>query len=129
MMMLDDAQDRGTCIKVIGVGGGGSNAINSMVEAGVEGVQFIAANTDKQALANSQADIRIQIGEQRTRGLGAGSNPAVGQEAAQESASIIQEQLKGADMVFITAGMGGGTGTGAAPIIAGIARQLGALTV
>ena len=128
-MMLDDAQDRGTCIKVIGVGGGGSNAINSMVEAGVEGVQFIAANTDKQALANSQADIRIQIGEQRTRGLGAGSNPAVGQEAAQESASIIQEQLKGADMVFITAGMGGGTGTGAAPIIAGIARQLGALTV
>ncbi|GEM_PF-354898 len=129
MMMLDDAQERGTCIKVIGVGGGGSNAINSMVEAGVEGVQFIAANTDKQALANSQADIRIQIGEQRTRGLGAGSNPAVGQEAAQESASIIQEQLKGADMVFITAGMGGGTGTGAAPIIAGIARQLGALTV
>lgn len=129
MMMLDDAQERGTCIKVIGVGGGGSNAINSMVEAGVDGVQFIAANTDKQALANSQADIRIQIGEQRTRGLGAGSNPAVGQEAAQESASIIQEQLKGADMVFITAGMGGGTGTGAAPIIAGIARQLGALTV
>ena len=129
MMMLDDAQDRGTCIKVIGVGGGGSNAINSMVEAGVEGVQFIAANTDKQALANSQADIRIQIGEQRTRGLGAGSNPAVGQEAAQESASIIQEQLKGADMVFITAGMGGGTGTGAAAVIAECAKELGILTV
>lgn len=132
MMELDAGQDKyrnGACIKVIGVGGGGGNAVNSMVEAGVEGVQLIVANTDKQALAHSLAEIRIQIGEQRTHGLGAGSQPSVGQEAAQESASIIQEQLKGANMVFVTAGMGGGTGTGAAPVIAGIARQLGALTV
>ncbi len=128
-MVLDDAQEHGACIKVIGVGGGGGNAVNSMVDSGVEGVQFIVANTDKQALANNLAEIRIQIGEQRTHGLGAGSMPSVGQEAAQESSSMIQEHLKGADMVFITAGMGGGTGTGAAPVIAGIARQLGALTV
>lgn len=131
-MEFDAGQDKfknGACIKVIGVGGGGGNAVNSMIEAGVEGVQLIVANTDKQALAHSLAEIRIQIGEQRTHGLGAGSQPAVGQEAAQESASIIQEQLKGANMVFVTAGMGGGTGTGAAPVIAGIARQLGALTV
>ena len=129
MMMLDDGQEQGACIKVIGVGGAGGNAVNTMIDAGVEGVQFIVANTDKQALANNQAETRIQIGEQRTHGLGAGSTPSVGQEAAQESASIIQEQLKGADMVFVTAGMGGGTGTGAAPIIASIARQLGALTI
>ena len=120
MMILDDGQDQGACIKVIGVGGAGGNAVNTMIEAGVDGVQFIVANTDKQALANNQAETRIQIGEQRTHGLGAGSTPSVGQEAAQESASMIQEHLKGADMVFITAGMGGGTGTGAAPIIAGI---------
>lgn len=129
MMMLDDAFEGGACIKVIGVGGGGGNAVNSMIDAGVEGVQFIVANTDKQALSKNQAEIRIQIGEQRTHGLGAGAQPAVGEAAATESASIIQEQLKGADMVFITAGMGGGTGTGAAPIIAGIAKQLGALTI
>lgn len=129
MMQLDEGQEQGAVIKVIGVGGAGGNAVNTMIEAGVEGVQFIVANTDKQALSNNLAEIRIQIGEQRTHGLGAGSTPAVGQEAAQESASIIQEHLKGANMVFVTAGMGGGTGTGAAPIIAGIARQLGALTV
>ncbi len=129
MMELDDAVECGACIKVIGVGGAGGNAVNSMVEAGIEGVQFLVANTDKQALAINLAEIRIQIGEQRTHGLGAGSTPSVGQEAAQESASIIQDHLKGADMVFVTAGMGGGTGTGAAPIIAGIARQLGALTI
>ena len=128
MMMLDEVES-GACIKVIGIGGGGGNAVNSMIEAGVEGVQFIVANTDKQALSKNQAEIRIQIGEQRTHGLGAGAQPAVGEAAATESASIIQEQLKGADMVFITAGMGGGTGTGAAPIIAGIAKQLGALTI
>ncbi len=129
MMILDDGQDQGTRIVVIGIGGAGGNAVNTMIEAGVEGVQFIAANTDKQALACNQAETRIQIGEQRTHGLGAGSTPSVGQEAAQESASMIQEHLKGANMVFVTAGMGGGTGTGAAPIIAGIARQLGALTI
>ena len=128
MMMLDEVES-GACIKVIGVGGGGGNAVNSMIEAGVEGVQFIVANTDKQALSKNKAEIRIQIGEQRTHGLGAGAQPAVGEAAATESASIIQEQLKGADMVFITAGMGGGTGTGAAPIVAGIAKQLGALTI
>ncbi len=129
MMILDDGQDQGTRIVVIGIGGAGGNAVNTMIEAGVDGVQFIAANTDKQALACNQAETRIQIGEQRTHGLGAGSTPSVGQEAAQESASMIQEHLKGANMVFVTAGMGGGTGTGAAPIIAGIARQLGALTI
>ncbi len=128
-MILDDGQDQGTRIVVIGVGGAGGNAVNTMIDAGVDGVQFIAANTDKQALANNQAETRIQIGETRTNGLGAGSMPSVGQEAAQESASMIQEHLKGANMVFVTAGMGGGTGTGAAPIIAGIARQLGALTI
>lgn len=129
MMILDDEQHGGACIKVIGVGGAGGNAVNTMIEAGIEGVQFIVANTDRQALANNLADIKIQIGESRTQGLGAGSNPKVGQEAATESASLILEQLKGAHMVFVTAGMGGGTGTGAAPVIAGIAKELGALTV
>ncbi len=129
MFELDEPQKTGACIKVIGVGGGGGNAINTMIEAGIDSVQFIVANTDKQALAVNNAEVRIQIGEQRTGGLGAGGIPQVGQESAQESASVIQEQLKGADMVFVTAGMGGGTGTGATPIIAGIARQLGALTV
>ncbi|MBQ8037878.1 MAG: cell division protein FtsZ, partial [Proteobacteria bacterium] len=129
MMDLETNHKPGACIKIIGVGGGGGNAVNTMIEENVDSVDFIAANTDSQALSTNKAEIHIQIGEQRTRGLGAGSNPEVGREAAQESASQIQEQLKGADMVFITAGMGGGTGSGAAPIIAGIAKQLGALTV
>ena len=127
--MFDDDHNRGACIKVIGVGGAGGNAVNTMIEAGLEGVQFIVANTDTQALSNSLTDIKIQIGESRTSGLGAGSNPQVGRESATESAALIQEQLKGAHMVFVTAGMGGGTGTGAAPVIAAIARELGALTV
>ena len=119
----------GACIKVIGVGGGGGNAVNTMVDAGIEGVEFIAANTDVQALANNRAVTRIQLGEQKAHGLGAGGKPSVGLESAQESASMLQDVLKGADMVFVTAGMGGGTGTGAAPFIAGLAKQLGALTV
>lgn len=119
----------GACIKIIGIGGGGGNAVNTMIEEHVDGVEFIAANTDVQALSSNLADTKIAIGQQRTRGLGAGSNPDVGREAAQESTGEIQEYLKGADMVFITAGMGGGTGSGAAPIIAGISKQLGALTV
>ncbi len=129
MMVLDDNQKPGACLKVVGVGGGGGNAISFMIESGIDGVQFIAANTDRQALAGNLAEVQIQLGAQRTQGLGAGSNPTVGQEAAQESSNDIKEQLKGADMVFVTAGMGGGTGTGAAPVIAGIARQNGALTV
>ncbi len=113
-------------IKVIGIGGGGGNAINSMVESGVKGVEFIAANTDLQVLNTSKADVKIQLGK---TGLGAGANPQVGKEAAVEAKKEIEEALKGADMVFITCGMGGGTGSGAAPIVAEIAQGLGALTV
>lgn len=116
-------------IKVIGVGGGGSNAVNRMIEAGVQGVEFITVNTDAQALNRSKAPIRIQIGEKLTRGLGAGAKPDIGKKAADESREVLENALKGADMVFVTAGMGGGTGTGAAPEIAGMARDLGALTV
>jgi len=116
-------------IKVIGVGGGGCNAVNRMIESGVKGVEFIVANTDKQVLNNSKASIKIQIGTELTNGLGAGANPQVGKEAALESKAEIEEILKGADMVFVTCGMGGGTGTGAAPVIADIAQNLGALTV
>ena len=116
-------------IKVIGVGGGGSNAVNRMISLGLEGVEFIAVNTDAQALLNSQATKRMRIGEKITRGLGAGARPEIGEKAALESRDEIQKALEGADMVFITAGMGGGTGTGAAPIIASIAREIGALTV
>ncbi|MBF0428911.1 MAG: cell division protein FtsZ [Magnetococcales bacterium] len=116
-------------IKVIGVGGGGGNAINNMIQAQLEGVEFIVANTDAQALARNLAPTRLQIGENVTRGLGAGAKPEIGMRAAEESKNQIQESLKGADMVFITAGMGGGTGTGAAPIIAKIAKELGILTV
>ena len=116
-------------IKVVGCGGGGTNAVNRMVEAGLQGVQFIAVNTDRQALALSQADIKIQIGEKLTKGQGAGSNPAIGEKAAEESRDEILAALSGANMVFITAGMGGGTGTGAAPVVAEIARNMGALTV
>ncbi|MCI1857627.1 MAG: cell division protein FtsZ [Sporolactobacillus sp.] len=116
-------------IKVIGVGGGGSNAVNRMIESGIQGVEFIGANTDAQALKLSKAGTKVQLGEKLTRGLGAGANPDVGKKAAEESRDQVEEMLKGADMVFVTAGMGGGTGTGAAPIIAEIAKDVGALTV
>lgn len=116
-------------IKVIGVGGGGSNAVNRMVEAGVKGVEFIAVNTDAQALHMSCADVKIQIGAKLTRGLGAGANPEVGRKAAEESIEELKKHILGADMVFVTAGMGGGTGTGAAPVVAEIAKDSGALTV
>lgn len=116
-------------IKVIGVGGAGNNAVNRMIDAGLKGVDFVAINTDRQALHMSKAETRMAIGEKLTRGLGAGSNPEVGQRAAEESRSAIEEHLKGSDLVFITAGMGGGTGTGASPVIAQIARDLGILTV
>ncbi|MCK8823666.1 cell division protein FtsZ [Fuchsiella alkaliacetigena] len=116
-------------IKVVGVGGGGNNAINRMIESGLQGVEFVAINTDAQALVSSEASISLQIGEELTKGLGAGANPEIGEEAARESRDMIAEALKGSDMVFITAGMGGGTGTGAAPVVAEIAKELGALTV
>jgi cell division protein FtsZ len=116
-------------IKVVGVGGGGTNAVNRMVDAGLTGVEFIAVNTDAQALLMADADIKIQIGVQATRGLGAGADPAVGLAAAQESRDELKEALKGADMVFVTAGEGGGTGTGAAPIVAELGSELGTLTV
>ena len=116
-------------IKVIGVGGGGCNAVNRMIDSGLKGVEFIVANTDLQVINNSKAEIKLQIGKTITDGLGAGADPEVGREAAMESRDEIEEVLKGADMVFITAGMGGGTGTGAAPIVAEVAQELGALTV
>src|SRR6476620_9948759 len=117
-------------IKVVGVGGGGTNAVNRMVDAGLRGVEFIAVNTDAQALAMCDADIKLNIGHELTKGLGAGANPDIGQGAAAESRDDIKEALKGADMVFVTAGEGGGTGTGAAPVIAEIAKnEIGALTV
>jgi cell division protein FtsZ len=116
-------------IKVVGVGGGGSNAVNRMIDAGVSGVEFIAMNTDAQVLELSLASTRLQLGEALTKGLGAGGNPEVGQEAAEDTRQDIRKLLEGADMVFITAGMGGGTGTGAAPVVAEIARDTGALTV
>ena len=120
---------QGAVIKVIGVGGGGGNAVNRMIEEGVSGVDFIVANTDVQALRSSKADTVIQLGPKLTRGLGAGAQPEVGRRAAEESAETIAQSFEGADMVFITAGMGGGTGTGAAPVIAQIAKEIGALTV
>ncbi len=116
-------------IKVVGVGGGGNNALNRMVEEGLDGVEFIAINTDAQALLASNAGITVRIGEKLTKGLGAGSDPKIGRKAAEENAEEIAEVLKGADMIFITAGMGGGTGTGAAPVIAEISKEIGALTV
>ena len=116
-------------IKVLGVGGGGNNAVNRMIEANVRSAEFVAINTDKQALLISKADKRLQIGERLTGGRGAGAIPEIGRKAAEESKSSITEILKGTDMVFITAGMGGGTGTGAAPVIAQIAKELGILTV
>src|ERR671927_653329 len=116
-------------IKVVGIGGGGVNAVNRMIEAGLKGVEFIAMNTDAQALLMSEADVKLDIGRETTRGLGAGSDPEVGRRAAEEHRDEIEEILKGADMVFITAGEGGGTGTGGSPIVAEIARDLGALTI
>lgn len=116
-------------IKVVGVGGGGSNAVDRMVEDGVQGVEFITVNTDAQALMHSRADVRIRIGDKLTKGLGSGGNPVIGQKAAEETTEEIYDALKGSDMVFITAGMGGGTGTGASPIIASVAQDLGMLTV
>jgi len=127
--MRDQSGNFLAVIKVVGVGGGGTNAVNRMVDAGLGGVEFIAVNTDAQALMMSDADVKLHIGSGATRGLGAGADPAVGQAAAQESRDELKESLKGADMVFVTAGKGGGTGTGAAPVLAEIARELGALTV
>ncbi|MDC3416473.1 cell division protein FtsZ [Aquibacillus salsiterrae] len=129
MLEFDMNMDQLATIKVIGVGGGGSNAVNRMIEHGVQGVEFIAVNTDAQALNLSKAEVKMQIGTKLTRGLGAGANPEVGRKAAEESKEQLEEVLKGADMVFVTAGMGGGTGTGAAPVIAQVAKELGALTV
>ncbi len=126
---MSNEYDLVTQIKVVGVGGGGGNAVNRMVESNVKGVEFIAVNTDKQVLLNSKATTKIQIGEKVTQGQGAGSKPEVGRKAAEESSEAINEVLAGTDMVFITAGMGGGTGTGAAPVIAKLAKEKGILTV
>src|SRR5690625_2608869 len=116
-------------IRVIGLGGGGNNAVNRMIETGLVGVEFIAANTDAQVLATSQAGTRIQLGDHLTKGLGAGANPEIGEKAALEDRDRIAETLDGSDLVFITAGMGGGTGTGSSPVVAEVAREQGALTV
>ena len=134
-MIMDSAEESGimidgtATIKVIGVGGGGTNAVNRMVDSGIRGVEFVAVNTDRQALLLSKAASKIQIGEKITRGLGAGANPDIGAQAAEESRAEITEALRGADMVFVTAGMGGGTGTGAAPIVASCAKEMGILTI
>ncbi len=116
-------------IKVVGVGGGGSNAVNRMIEEGIQGVEFVAINTDAQALMLAKAPTRVRIGNKLTRGLGAGGDPEIGRKSAEESAEDLYNAMKGADMVFITAGLGGGTGTGAAPIVAQICREVGALTI
>src|SRR6056297_3170643 len=129
MLEFDTDIERFAQIKVVGVGGGGNNAVNRMIDANLKGVQFIAVNTDKQALFSSKAEFKIQIGEKITKGLGAGANPEIGKKSAEESRDEIRQALNGADMVFVTAGMGGGTGTGAAPIVAEIAKEMGCLTV
>lgn len=129
MFEIEDAENSGASIKVIGIGGGGSNAVSTMMGSGMSGVEFIVANTDKQALEAAPAPGKIQLGRELTKGLGAGANPEIGKRAAIESYNDIAEKLEGADMVFVTAGMGGGTGTGGAPVVAKIARELGALTV
>ncbi len=129
MLEFDTDIERFAQIKVVGVGGGGNNAVNRMIDANLKGVQFIAVNTDKQALFSSKAEFKIQIGEKITKGLGAGANPEIGKKSAEESRDEIRQALNGADMVFVTAGMGGGTGTGAAPIVAEIAKEMGILTV
>ena len=127
--MAGPAQNYIAVIKVVGIGGGGVNAVNRMIDAGLKGVEFISVNTDAQALLMSDADVKLDIGRQLTRGLGAGSDPVLGRQAAEEHHDEIEEVLKGADMVFITAGKGGGTGTGGAPIVAEIAKGLGALII
>jgi cell division protein FtsZ len=129
MIELTGGEHEGARIKVIGVGGGGGNAVNTMIQAGMPGVDFVVANTDAQALAANLATVKVQLGTGLTKGLGAGANPAVGREAATSDVEYMRDLLTGADMVFVTAGMGGGTGTGGAPVIASIARELGALTV
>lgn len=129
MLDLDQSPENFAVIKVVGVGGGGTNAVNRMMMAGLKGVEFIAVNTDAQALALSHAPMRLQVGAKLTKGLGAGANPDIGQKAAEESREIVADALRGADMVFITAGMGGGTGTGAAPVVAELAKEVGALAV
>lgn len=128
-MFIDEPPITGARIKVIGVGGGGSNAVNRMIEAGIKGVEFIVANTDLQALNASKAPMKIQLGSKSTRGLGAGSNPEVGRQAALEDTEKLLDVLEDSDMVFVTSGLGGGTGTGAAPVVASLAMELGALTV
>ncbi|ADL69257.1 cell division protein FtsZ [Thermoanaerobacterium thermosaccharolyticum] len=129
MIGIETDMEQFANIKVIGVGGGGGNAVNRMIEAGLKGVEFIAINTDKQALYMSKAETKIQIGDKLTKGLGAGANPEIGKKAAEETKDEIEKIINGADMVFITAGMGGGTGTGAAPVVAEITKELGILTV
>ena len=126
---LESMNDGKAILKVVGVGGAGNNALNGMIDSGLQGVEFIAINTDAQALDNNKAPIRIQIGKNVTKGLGAGANPDLGREAILEDKDEVKQALLGADMVFITAGMGGGTGTGAAPIVAELAKEIGALTV
>ncbi len=129
MFYMDESNGFSAKLKVVGIGGGGCNAINNMVEAGLQGVEFVAVNTDIQSLNANKASVKIQIGTKLTRGLGAGANPEVGRQAALEDAEQIAEALKGADMVFITCGLGGGTGTGASPVIAEVSKEMGALTV
>ncbi|MBI3493282.1 MAG: cell division protein FtsZ, partial [Acidobacteria bacterium] len=126
---LEDEGNASARIKVIGVGGGGSNAVNRMVRVGLEGVEFIVANTDVQALRTNAAPLKLQIGSKLTKGLGAGADPAIGRQAALEDTEKIIQALDGAEMIFVTTGLGGGTGTGAAPVIASLASELGALTV
>src|SRR5438876_6624684 len=127
--MLGEPQNYLAVIKVIGVGGGGCNAVNRMIDAGLKGVEFIAVNTDAQSLLMSDADVKLDIGRQLTRGLGAGSDPDIGRQAAEDHRHEIEEVLQSADMVFITAGKGGGTRTGGAPIVAEVAKAIGALTI
>ncbi|HVO65298.1 MAG TPA: cell division protein FtsZ, partial [Syntrophales bacterium] len=129
MFEFDGSIERCAKIKVIGVGGGGSNAVNTMITCNIQGVDFIVANTDVQSLRMSKAPVKIQLGSQSTKGLGAGANPEMGKQAALEDNERLADELSGADMVFVAAGLGGGTGTGAAPVIAGVAKKLGALTV
>src|ERR687885_1428059 len=128
-LKLDEEARTGARIKVVGVGGGGSNAVNRMVQAGFDGVEFVVANTDLQALRTNAAPVKLQIGSKLTKGLGAGADPNVGRSAALEDTEKIIQALDGADMIFVTTGLGGGTGTGAAPVIASLASELGALTV
>jgi cell division protein FtsZ len=127
--MMQSPQNYLAVIKVVGIGGGGVNAVNRMIEAGLKGVEFVAVNTDAQALLMSEADVKLDIGRETTRGLGSGSDPEIGRRASEEHRAEIEEILKGADMVFVTAGEGGGTGTGGAPVVSSVARELGALTI